>query len=58
MEETFVAELREKLIFKFFVIFLLVYHYDLIGIKKKRTSSIHTKELAVFSMDVKHGNSV
>jgi hypothetical protein len=33
-KETFVAELREELIFTLFDIFLLVYYYDLIGIKK------------------------
>jgi len=51
IEGTFVAELREELVFKLFVIFsriLLRSH----GIKKK-TSSIHTKELAIFSMGVK-----
>jgi hypothetical protein len=47
MEGTFVTELRKELIFKLFVIVLLVYYYDLIGIKTHtHTSSIHTKQWA------------
>jgi hypothetical protein len=57
MGRTFVTELREELIFELFVIFLLAYYYELIGITKN-TSSTHTKEIAIFSMGLKHGNSV
>jgi len=48
MEGTFVAELREELIFKLFVIFLLIYYYDLIGIKKKYKFNTHKRTCNIF----------